>query len=480
MPPLIPLILATLITADPAWDTVVVCPPELRETLQPWIQLRTAQGRSIGWISNGGDAAQIQESIRRSNKSGKLRWVMLVGDVANSANADNSLTTPTHLVDAKVNVKWGSEPEIATDNNYGDLDGDGLPEVAVGRLPVDNASELALMVRKIIHYESRADYGTWRRKLHVVAGVGGFGKFTDMVLESTTKKFLIESIPPAYETTVTYASWRSPYCPDPRDFHQTTVERFNEGGLFWVYIGHGQKSFLDLVRTPNRRYPILDVRHMNRLQSAGRPPIAVFLACYTGAYDAPRDCLGEEMVTSEGGPVAVLAGSRVTMPYAMAVLSSELMRGHFQERLPTLGEVLVYAKRRLAAQVREDDPEQTANRVLLDKLAAVISPAPQLLGEERREHVSLFNLLGDPLLRLQHPHEVEWDAPERAVAGEEIRVSGSVSAPGDIVLEFANREMREIELLGEIAQDRAVGVGLVDVKSFYVETPEDVAEHVRE
>lgn len=50
----------------------------------------------------------------------------------------------------------------------------------------------------------------------------------------------------------------------------------------------------------------------------------------------------------------------------------------------------------------------------------------------------------------------------------------------EIVLEFANREMREVDLLGEIAQDRATGVGLVDVKSFYVETPEDVAERIRE
>ena len=50
----------------------------------------------------------------------------------------------------------------------------------------------------------------------------------------------------------------------------------------------------------------------------------------------------------------------------------------------------------------------------------------------------------------------------------------------EIVLEFANREMREVDLLGEIAQDRATGVGLVDVKSFYVETPQDVAERIRE
>jgi 5-methyltetrahydropteroyltriglutamate--homocysteine methyltransferase len=49
----------------------------------------------------------------------------------------------------------------------------------------------------------------------------------------------------------------------------------------------------------------------------------------------------------------------------------------------------------------------------------------------------------------------------------------------ELVLEFANREMIELELLGEIAQVKDVGAGLVDVKSFYVEPVEEVAERVR-
>lgn len=47
------------------------------------------------------------------------------------------------------------------------------------------------------------------------------------------------------------------------------------------------------------------------------------------------------------------------------------------------------------------------------------------------------------------------------------------------VLEFANREMAEIELWKEIAADRELGAGLIDQKSFYIETPEDVAERIR-
>src|SRR5919108_626857 len=49
-----------------------------------------------------------------------------------------------------------------------------------------------------------------------------------------------------------------------------------------------------------------------------------------------------------------------------------------------------------------------------------------------------------------------------------------------LVLEFANREMVELELLGEIVRGgKDAAAGVVDVKSFYVETPEDVAERVR-
>jgi len=49
----------------------------------------------------------------------------------------------------------------------------------------------------------------------------------------------------------------------------------------------------------------------------------------------------------------------------------------------------------------------------------------------------------------------------------------------ELVLEFANRELREVELVERITESKDVGVGIVDVKSFYVEPPELVAERLR-
>jgi 5-methyltetrahydropteroyltriglutamate--homocysteine methyltransferase len=49
----------------------------------------------------------------------------------------------------------------------------------------------------------------------------------------------------------------------------------------------------------------------------------------------------------------------------------------------------------------------------------------------------------------------------------------------EIHLEMASREFAEIEIIERIAERMDVAVGVVDVKSYYVETPEDVADRVR-
>jgi 5-methyltetrahydropteroyltriglutamate--homocysteine methyltransferase len=44
---------------------------------------------------------------------------------------------------------------------------------------------------------------------------------------------------------------------------------------------------------------------------------------------------------------------------------------------------------------------------------------------------------------------------------------------------MASREFAEIEIVADIAKRTDVAVGIIDVKSYYIETPQDVAERVR-
>jgi 5-methyltetrahydropteroyltriglutamate--homocysteine methyltransferase len=49
----------------------------------------------------------------------------------------------------------------------------------------------------------------------------------------------------------------------------------------------------------------------------------------------------------------------------------------------------------------------------------------------------------------------------------------------ELHLEMASREFAELELIEAIAERHDVGVGVIDVKSYYVETPADVEERIR-
>ena len=49
------------------------------------------------------------------------------------------------------------------------------------------------------------------------------------------------------------------------------------------------------------------------------------------------------------------------------------------------------------------------------------------------------------------------------------------------MLEFASREMSEVDLVGKYASDgRELGAGVMDVKGFSRETPEDVATRIQQ
>ena len=49
----------------------------------------------------------------------------------------------------------------------------------------------------------------------------------------------------------------------------------------------------------------------------------------------------------------------------------------------------------------------------------------------------------------------------------------------EIHLEMANREFKEIELIEEIGKRKEVAIGIVDVKSYYIESVEDIIERIK-
>ena len=96
--------------AQQAADTLVVCPPEFQQALQPWVEYRMQQGHNLK-ITSPQTSEKLRATIHRmAGQNTQLKTVVLVGD----ASGDNIV--PTNYVKANVNVLYGGQPDIATDN----------------------------------------------------------------------------------------------------------------------------------------------------------------------------------------------------------------------------------------------------------------------------------------------------------------------------------------------------------------------------
>ena len=116
-----------------------------------------------------------------------------------------------------------------------------------------------------------------------------------------------------------------------------------------------------------------------------------------------------------------------------------------------------------ATYIQIDEPSPAIHPEASDEFAALFNDAAA--GVQGRvalaAHLCFGNFFGRPLSRrLYRP------VLEQALAFE----------VGEFVLEFANREMAELDVAADItAAGRHLSAGVIDVKNYYLETPDDVA-----
>ncbi len=426
---------------EPAFDTLVVCPEAWQEALTPWLEYRTAQGRTIGLADNPRTAQQLKDLLVKLYPRG-LRYVLLVGDVPSRINLQG-IGVPTQRVDSVVSKRFGGPARVASDHWFADMTGDHAPDLAIGRWSVRNPEQLTVMVEKTLRFETDLDPEFAKRRIEFVAGVGGFGAVEDNVIESTATRLLAELIPGQYTVGMTHASWRSVYCPGPQQYQQKIFDSLSCGALFWVYMGHGSWNSLDSAVFPDCVIPTITTENVDRL-SGSTSPIALLLACSTGQFDRSADCLAESLNRSPHGPVAVVAGTGVTAPYGLANFGLELLSLHRDGGSADLGTWFQQAKRSMVLntmqqrEVRQaggNEGETIVNsaelvqasaiddllpdsavastmnmadyRMLLRQIAVLFSPTSDMLDQEILEHVDMMTLFGDPLLRLPQYSPIE-------------------------------------------------------------------------
>jgi hypothetical protein len=367
----------------------------------------------------------------------KPRYLLLVGDADLDANFLNTRETlPTWLVMTDYNGF------TATDSLHGDVDGDGLADVSIGRIPVRSREDFLNFARRVIALETAPPPGNWRRTLDFFAGEGRFGPVIDKLLESQAAA-AIASIPARFDVQMTYGSPQSAWYWPADDFNGHLVRSFNQGALVFTYLGHGSPEAFDHVTVGTDSYRILSSADIPNLDSQGRSPVMAIIACSTGRYDDPkRDCIAEQLLLKDGGPIAVIAASRISHPYPNALLGKGIAEPFFNPNN------------------RVGDAFRAGTRSMISgaKMTALLAGAflsKSVDGETLvKDHAAIYNLLGDPAQKVPFPADVgEIEAAETAKPGTSVDVKARLGpgVGGEVAVSLEARRDRRVRAAPETA-----------------------------
>ncbi len=424
---------------------IALGPGKFARALEPLVSHRKSQGLDARFVPieeacPGGEASPeaIRGFVRKAWKEsgGALAYLLLAAD---AGPVGDEVPAGPYLPPALLEPKFKSTaipcPDIiASDAFFGMMDDDEVPDVAVGRLPADTGEEAAAMAKKIVDYEKSADFGSWRKRIDLIAGTGGFGQAADSMIEAMFRKLLSDLLDPAFDVRLTYANPASPYCWPPPDFSAKVVELLNEGSLVAAYVGHGSPRAFDTLRWQGKLYTIFDSEAARSVAIGKGPPVMVIIACSTGHFDHPAaDCISEELVKRPGGPVAVFSSTRISHPYANGLVAKELISNLFGGKHRAIGDAVDAVRKSLAAH-KADDLDR-----MIDGFAGMFMK-PDDFEPNRADHVHLYALFGDPATPLALPEaRIEVEAPAKAGPGSKLtvrcRIGSGVSGKATLTLE---------------------------------------------
>ncbi len=262
-------------------DYLIITHPDFAPALAPLLQLRTSQGlvaavEDVEAIYDTyGLGHRTPDAIRAFLADVYQRWtprplyVLLVGDGANDPKQYHADSAPTWIPPMLADVDpWMGE--TAADNRFVTVDGaDNLPDMAIGRLPVNSLAETQAVVTKLVGYETRADPGTWVRQLTVVADDAEEGNNFPQLSDH-----LVALLPSLYRPVQIYYQ---PNRNTSSDVQQTILKRFREGSGVIIYTGHASihqwaaENFFHISQVP-------------LLDNAGKLPLLLEMDCLTASF----------------------------------------------------------------------------------------------------------------------------------------------------------------------------------------------------
>ena len=322
-------------------DAVIVTTSELRPAAEKLAIWHESQGRRAMVVDFQDAVDEFNDGIYHPRAiPAMLSWsqghwpgqapeyLTLVGDGHwnfKNFNPDRYTPLPNHIPPY---LAWvdPNQGEVPADSWYGDLDGDRMPDIMVGRLAVNTLPEAFVVVNKIVNYQSNLS-GDWhKRALFVADNNDSSGSYT------TLSDAIIDDYLPAKFTPQRVYFLETH--PDAASAKEGIRDAINNGTWMVQFAGHGAP-----YRWTHEKIWTLD--DIDSLTNGDQLPIVMTFNCLDGYFAYPDPdlfAIAEVMQRHpDGGSVAAISPSGLGYTYDQNQFRQMMMQAIFEDEAPELG-----------------------------------------------------------------------------------------------------------------------------------------------
>jgi len=195
-------------------------------------------------------------------------------------------------------------------------DQSGIPQLATGRIPVNNVADALSVTEKIMEYTLNSSPGLWRSKIALIADdQHKSGSYKKAELEHSRNSDILFNMlkdrlhPLPYYGTLYTAENGAEGLLQP-ELTMNVLDIINDGIGLINYIGHGStttlsdEKIIDMNRDINRICP-----PYSHCAQEGRLPIWVVGTCSFGQYDG-FETMAEALMKHDAGAIALITTTR--------------------------------------------------------------------------------------------------------------------------------------------------------------------------
>ncbi len=381
---------------QPIW--LVVTREMFTDTLKPLVEKRQSEGLEAVISTK-----PVSEAI--NSLSRKPSYLLLVGDCQSNMEKESWYLPSQKCQSYKWHITQGKE--FASDSIFGDFDGDMIPDIPVGRLPVRTKEQLQLLITKIIAFENKTP-SLDDLRMPIYTGSAEF----QPILDSMITQFLLDTL------NRNGAKWLRPWiiagnqthalCGWPEDQTVTFSKELKKGGIMATFMGHGSiGSFYGMEF--NGKHFSYTADQAAGIFAEGQPsPPAVIIACNCGNFTSSQNCLAESLLFMPAGPVATIGATTVSHPMTNYFAGICLLRKPGQSNP---------SKKRIGTLWLDVQKEAINTRdIVMEALLLNIESSIEKKVDSqkvRRDHILLYALLGDPATKLHMPEPLEYKIEQR-------------------------------------------------------------------